>query len=138
VVTPVDVIREVYAGFDRGSIRELLAWLHPQVEWNEAEHVTFWPGSPFIGPEAVIRGLFARIPETFGDTWRIEIDRLFESGSTVIMQGRYSGTVQATGEHFSPQVAHIWELDDDRIVRFQQYTDTWLFATATGIAPFSG
>ena len=138
MVTPVDVIREVYAGFDRGSINELLTSLHPQAEWHEAEHVTFWPGSPFVGPDAVIRGLFARIPKVFGDTWSIDVERLFGSATTVIMQGRYSGIVQSTGEHLSPQVAHIWDFEDGKIVRFQQYTDTWLFAQATGITPVSG
>lgn len=37
------------------------------------------PGHSFIGPEAVVEGVFARIPATFGDTFRIEINRLLDS-----------------------------------------------------------
>ena len=137
MVEAVDVIRRVYEGFDRGDLSPLLESLDPQVEWNEAEHVTFWPGAAFHGPDAIVEGLFARIAPTFGRTWTVHVDRLLACGDTVIMQGRYRGTARATGSELSPQVAHIWDLVGDKIVRFQQYTDTWLFAQATGITPLT-
>ena len=65
----------------------------------------------------------------------MHVDRLLACGDTVVMQGRYTGTAQATGRELSPQVAHIWDVADGKIVRFQQYTDTWLFEEATGIPP---
>lgn len=128
-------VRGLYEAFARGDVPSVLAAFDPKIEWNEAEHVTFWPGSAFVGPEAVVEGVFMRIPETFGDTFRIEVGRLHECGDTVVMEGRYLGTVQATGTDLSAQVVHVWDLDGDRIVRFQQYTDTWQFAEATGIQP---
>ena len=66
----VEIIRRVYEGFDRGDIDALLSSLHPDVEWNETEHVTFWPGSAFTGPDAIVNGLFARIPGIFGQRGR--------------------------------------------------------------------
>ena len=135
MVDAVHVVRSVYDAFARRDIAAALATFDAQIEWNEAEHVTFWTGSAMIGPEAIVEGLFRRIPGIFGRTWRIHVERLFGCSSTVIMQGRYSGTAQSTGLHLSPQVVHIWDLDGDRIVKFQQYTDTWLFAEATGITP---
>lgn len=137
MVEGVDIIRQVYEGFDRGDLSPLLESLDPQVEWNEAEHVTFWPGTAFRGPDAIVEGLFARIVPTFGRTWTVHVDRLLGCGDTVIMQGRYRGTARATGNKLSPQVAHIWDLVGDKIVRFQQYTDTWMFAQATGITPLT-
>ena len=137
MVEAVDIIRRVYEGFDRSDLGPLLESLDPNVEWNEAEHVTFWPGAAFHGPAAIIEGLFAHIPRTFGRSWTVHVDRILNCGDTVIMQGRYSGTAQATGRELSPQVAHIWDLVGDQIVRFQQYTDTWLFAQATGITPLT-
>ena len=137
MVDGVPIIRRVYDGFDRGDIGPLLAALDPDVEWNEAEHVTFWRGTAFHGADAIVEGLFARIGPTFGRTWAVHVDRLLACGDTVIMQGRYHGTARATGRELSPQVAHIWDLVGDKIVRFQQYTDTWLFAQATGITPLT-
>lgn len=92
-------------------------------------------GGPFIGPDAITADLFAKIPTTFGTTWKVRVDRLLATGNTVIMEGRYHGTAQATGTPLAPQVAHIWDLTDGRITRFQQYTETWLFAHATGTPP---
>jgi uncharacterized protein len=35
------------------------------------------------------------------------------------------------------QAAHVWDLRNGKIVKFQQYTDTWLVAQVTGITPKS-
>lgn len=130
-----DIIRQIYEGFDRGDLSPLLESLDPDVEWNEAEHVTFWPDTAFHGPDAIVQGLFARIAPTFGRTWKVHVERILVCGDTVIMQGRYNGKVRATGRNLSPQVAHIWDLAGDKIVRFPQRTDTWLFAEATWAQP---
>jgi uncharacterized protein len=129
-------IEELYEAFGRGDIESVLQSMDPQIEWNEAEHVTFWNGAPFIGPEAVLQGVFARIGETFGDTFRIEPGRFVDCGTTVLLEARYRGVAQATGKTLDVQVAHVWDLGDDgKVIRFQQYTDTWAFAEVTGQAP---
>lgn len=128
-------LEELYGAFAEGDIPTVLAAMSPNIEWNEAEHVTFWEGAPFVGPDAVLQGVFARIPETFGDTFRIEVDRFVDGGSTVLVQGRYRGVCQDTGNELDVQVAHVWDLEGDKVVRFQQYTDTWAFAEATGQTP---
>ena len=131
-------IEEVYGAFARGDMEAVLGAMDPQIEWNEAEHVTFWTGQPFIGPDAVVQGVFARIPETYGDTFRIEPQRVADCGSTVLVEARYHGVVQATGTEFDIQVAHVWDFGaDGKVTRFQQYTDTWAFAEATGETPVS-
>jgi uncharacterized protein len=43
--------------------------------------------------------------------------------------------VKATGKPLDAQVAHIWDFRDGKVVRWQQYTDTWQFAQVTGITP---
>lgn len=128
-------IEGLYASFAAGDVPSVLAALSPDIEWNEAEHVTFWPGKAFIGPDAVVSGVFARIPETFGDTFRIEVGRILDCGSTVVMEGRYRGVAQATGRELDVQVAHVFDIADGTVTRFQQYTDTWAFAEVTGEAP---
>ena len=94
----------LYGSFAKGDVPTVLAAMDPEVEWNEAEHVTFWTGKPFVGPDAVAQGVFALIPETFGDTFRIEITQLLDCGSPVVMEGHYKGTVQSTGKDLDVQV----------------------------------
>jgi uncharacterized protein len=127
-------IRGIYEALARGDVAAVLAVLHEQIEWNEAEHFTYWPGGAFIGPEAVVAGVFARIGQDI-DGFRIDVWRMVAAGDTVLAEARYGGTVKATGRAIDAQVAHVWDLRDGKVVRFQQYTDTWHFAQATGVAP---
>ena len=108
--------------------------LHEQAEWNEAEHFTFWTGGTLIGPQAVLTDVIARIPQMF-DGLGIEVGRIVAAGDTVLVEARYKGTAKATGKPIDAQVAHVWDLRDGKVVRFQQYTDTWQVAQATGVAP---
>lgn len=130
-------VQGLYEAFAKGDVPTVLAAMDPGIEWTEAEHVTFWPGHSFIGPEAVVAGVFARLPATFGDTFRIEIDRLLDSGSAVVMEGRYKGIVQATGKALDAQVTHVWDIADGKVAKLRQYTDTWQWAEATGETPLT-
>jgi uncharacterized protein len=131
----LDLVNAIYDAFSRGDVPGMLAMLDPQVEWNEAEHVTLWPGGPVYGPDQVAAQVLSRIPELFGDTFRIQVERLHACGDTVIMQGRYTATALATGKNMSVPVIHVWDVADGKVVRFQQYTDTWAFAETTNIRP---
>jgi uncharacterized protein len=128
------VIRGIYEDLSRGDAAAVLATMHEQIEWNEAEHYTYWPGGPFIGPQAVVNGVFARIAQDLMG-FRIDVHRIVAAGETVLVEARDRGTVNATGRAFDAQVAHVWDVRDGKAVRFQQYTDTWLFAQVTGVAP---
>jgi ketosteroid isomerase-like protein len=132
----VQFVKGVYEALARGDMHTMLAAFDPGIEWNEAEHVTFWNGDPFIGPDAVFRGVFARVPATFGNTLRVEVTRLHDCGSVVVVEGRYHGVAQATGKTLNAQVTHVWDIADGKLVKFQQYTDTWQFAQATGEIPW--
>jgi ketosteroid isomerase-like protein len=128
------IVREIYEAFARGDIMAVMGALHEQAEWNEAEHYTFWNGGPFIGPQAVLNGVIARIPQTL-DGFGIEVGRIVAAGDTVLVEARYKGTAKATGKPVDAQAAHVWDLRDGKVVRFQQYTDTWQFAQVTGVDP---
>jgi ketosteroid isomerase-like protein len=128
------IIRGIYEALARGDVAAVLGVLHEQVEWNEAEHFTYWPGGAFLGPQAVVGGVFARLGQDI-ENFRIDVRRILAAGDTVLVEARYGGTVKATGKSIDAQVAHVWDLRDGQVVRFQQYTDTWQFAQVTGVAP---
>lgn len=129
------VVRGIYDAFGRGDVEAVLAALDEKVEWHEAEHSTYWGGGPFVGPQAVVEGLFARLGEDF-DGFRVDIDRIVGAGDTVVAEGRYrADAAKSTGQPLDAQVAHVWDVRDGKVVRFQQYTDTWQFAERTGVTP---
>jgi uncharacterized protein len=130
----VNTVRGIYEAFAKGDVSNLLAALDDKVEWHEAEHITYWPGGAFIGPQAVLEHVIARIPNDF-DGFTIDVRRIIGCGETVLAEARYRATAKATGKPIDAQVAHVWDFRDGKVVRWQQYSDTWQFAQATGVAP---
>src|SRR5262245_35545410 len=130
----VNTVRGIYEAFAKGDVSNLMAALDDKVEWHEAEHITYWPGGAFIGPQAVLEGVVARLPNDF-DGFTIDVRRIIGCGETVLVEARYRATAKATGKPIDAQVAHVWDFRDGKVVRWQQYSDTWQFAQATGVAP---
>jgi hypothetical protein len=132
----VTILRGGYEAFAKGDIPTVLGLFDPKIEWNEPEHTIYWPGGAHHGPQEIVNGVFARIPNDF-DGFQIEIRRMVASGDTVLVEARCRGTAKATGKPLDAQVAHVWDLRGGKVVRLQQYTDTWQFAQVTGITPKS-
>jgi ketosteroid isomerase-like protein len=84
----------------------------------------------------VLEGVLARIPQDF-DGFSVEVERTLGCGDTVVVEARYRGTAKATGKPLNSQVAHVWDLRNGKVVRWQQYTDTWQWADVTGVTPRS-
>jgi len=59
----VKVVRGAYEAFAKGDVAGVLGVLDGKVEWSEAEHMMYWPGGPFVGPQAALEGVFARTPK---------------------------------------------------------------------------
>ena len=128
----VALVEQAYDAFGRGDVETAIGLLSENIEWSEAENSPFWPGRAFRGPQEIVQEVFARLgAETTG--FRISISRILGCGETVLVEGRYSGTWNASGTSFDLQMAHIWDFENGKAVRWQQYTDTlgWARATAT-------
>jgi ketosteroid isomerase-like protein len=134
VVDNTEVVRQAYERFAAGDVPGLLGMMNPKIEWFEAENSLYWGGKPYVGPESVVEHVFARIQEDF-DGFSIDIQRISGCGNTVLVEARYGGTGKATGKPIDAQVAHVWDVRDGKLTRFQQYVDTWRLAQVTGHTP---
>ena len=59
----IEPVRALYAAFAKGDMPAALACMAPDIVWNEAENYPYADRNPYIGPEAVLMGVFARIGE---------------------------------------------------------------------------
>jgi ketosteroid isomerase-like protein len=121
----------LYEAFGRGDVPAVLGAFDPQISWSEADNFLYADGNPYIGPEAVAGGVFQRIVSDV-DGFAVVPERFVDGGETVVVEGRYRGTMKATGTPVNAQFAHVWTFRDGKIVRFQQYTDTRQWADAAG------
>ena len=127
------VIRGIYDAFAAGDGAGAMGRMSPDIVWNEAENNPWADGNPYIGPEAVAKGIFARCA-TEWDGFAVEVEELIDAGDTVIMLGRYGGTYKSTGRKQHTQVVHVWRVKDGQAVRFQQYLDTLQINRVMGLA----
>ena len=125
----VDTVRGMYAAFGSGDIATVIAALDPQVEWWEAENFIYADNNPYAGPGAVLEGVFMRI----GNEWEgfaVSPEGVLDAGDTIIGHGYYSGTYKKNAANVRAQFAHFFTFRGDKVVKFQQYTDTAQFLQA--------
>lgn len=119
----VDIVKSAYEAFGRGDIPYVLSLMAQDVVWNEAENFPYADGNPYIGPDAILNGVLARVGSEW-DNFAVAPDEIVDGGDTVIMLGRYKGAYKATGVAINAQAVHVFKLREGKIVSFQQYVDT--------------
>lgn len=126
----VSVIDGLYKAFGAGDIPNVLAAMDANVVWNEAEGNAYADGNPYIGPEAVLNGVFARVGEDY-EYFNLANIKLHDmSNNQVLATLRYQAKLKKNGVTFDAQVAHLWTLKDGKVSAFQQYVDTKKLADA--------
>lgn len=123
----LDLIRATYEGSSEENGRNLMAVLHPEVEWTEAEGFPY--AGTYVGVDALMAGVFARL----GSEWigyRADVHTYLADGDRAAAFGVYSGTYKATGKSMRAAFAHLYEVRDGKIRRMTQYVDTVMVAKA--------
>ncbi|MDA8449467.1 nuclear transport factor 2 family protein [Acidovorax sp. NCPPB 3859] len=123
----LELIRRTYEGSSEENGRNLLAVLHPQVEWTEAEGFPY--AGTYVGVEALMAGVFSRLAGEWID-YHAQVHTYLADGDRVAAFGVYSGTYKATAKSMQAPFAHLYEIRDGKIVRMSQYVDTVLVAKA--------
>ena len=120
----VELVTEGYKHFAEGNVEAVLALFHPELEWDECQGFPYISGDGiFIGGNAVVQGVFAKIPENMDD-FHIDIRELFGSDDKVVMVGHYRGVYKETGKEFKANATHVWTVKDGKATHFFQAVDT--------------
>ena len=126
----VKIIENLYAAFAVGDIPKVLAGLDEKVVWNEAEGNKYADGNPYIGPQAVLNGVFARIGAEYEYFKLVNIQLHEMENNQVLATLRYQAKLKNNGATYDAQVAHLWTLKAGKVIAFQQYLDTKKVAEA--------
>ena len=127
----IQLINTVYDAFAVGDMPTVLGSMHTDIIWNEAESNSMADGNPYIGPDAILNGVFARLGSNH-DYFNLKDIQLHNmSDNKVLATLRYDAKVKATGKAYNAQVAHLWTLNNNgEITAFQQFVDTKKLAEA--------
>lgn len=124
------VIDGLYKAFAAGDIPSVLGAMNSKIEWNEAESNKLADGNPYIGPDAILNGVFVRLLQDFDDFKLTNIVLHEITKNKVLATLRYNATSKLNGKFYDIQAAHLWQLIDGKVVGFQQYADTKKLADA--------
>ncbi len=128
----VELVQDIYNAFAAGDVAGVLGRMSPDIVWNEAENFVYADGNPYVGPEAVATGVFARCISEW-DGFAVVVEEILDAGETIVVLARYRGTYRATGRSQNTQAVHVWCISGGKAVRFQQYADTLQVAGVIGL-----
>lgn len=129
--TSKELVEGIYAAFAAGDMAAFTDSLAPDVLWNEAENYPYADRNPYRGAQDIMEGVFGRTAEDWNG-FSVQINEIVDGGNRVVAMGRYEGTHRQTGKRLDVQAAHVWTIENGKVVRFQQYIDTLGTARAMG------
>ncbi len=129
----LDVVHALYAAFARRDIQAMLACLAPDVVWCEPEN----PFNPAAGTHRGHQGFLAwvQIGRDAEDIELLEPSQFLSNKDAVAVVGRMRCRAKQTGRVYESDFVHVVTFRDDKIVRFQEYFDTYAAGEAFRNSP---
>ena len=121
MTTNKEIIENAYASFASGDVPAALGAMADDINWTEAEG--FPLAGSYVGPQAVLEGVFMRLGE-IGDDFAVLPEQFVADGDTVVALGTYQWKHKSSGEPATVKMVHVWNLDGGKAVSFQQHVDT--------------
>lgn len=121
MATNKELVEGVYANFASGDVPAVLGAMASDIQWAEAEG--FPLAGTYVGPQAVLDGVFMRLGE-IGDNFAAVPEQIVAEGDTVVALGNYTWNHKTSGEPAVVKMVHVWTVDDGKLATFQQHVDT--------------
>ena len=123
--TAFDVVKAHYDANDRRNIEGMLADIGPDTQWTEM--AGFPCAGTYRGREAIVENVFKVLVSMFDD-YTFKLEQLLDAGEYAVGIGTYSATHKTTRKSFEARVVHVWQVRSEKVLRFEQFTDTHLIA----------
>lgn len=117
-----ETIRKCYEKFGQGDISGLLEHLSDEIDFSVPEVENAPYGGLWHGRSQVER--FFELIEGAEHLTDFEAREFIAQGDRVVVLGRSTATVRATGRHYSTEWVHIHTVKDDKITAFVEFFDT--------------
>ena len=101
----VEAVRSIIDGIARGNPQALLQLLSDRVEWNEAENGPYWAGAAFVGRDAIMANVFARIQHDFQDL-HLTVRQVVGCGNAVLA-GSSTLTLGSSQKSLEPRLGTL-------------------------------
>lgn len=117
----LDIIRATYEGPSSENGKNLMAALSIDVVWTEAAGFPY--AGTYHGPQAIIDHVFQRLANEWID-YQAKVHTYLTEGDHVAAFGVYSGTYRQTGMAMKATFAHLYRLQQGKIISMEQTVDS--------------
>lgn len=121
MATNREIVEGAYASFAQGDVPAALGAMADDIQWAEADG--FPLAGTYVGPQAVLEGVFMRLGE-IGDEFAVVPEQIIADRDTVVALGNYTWKHKTSGEPAVVKMVHVWTMDGGKAVAFQQHVDT--------------
>lgn len=118
----LEAARRSYEAFARRDMDAVVADMHPEIEWHQAEGLPH--GGFYRGLDEVRRAIFDPLEDEWWAEFDAEPHEFLEAGGEIVVLGRYRGRAKGTGKLLDVPFVHVWSFRDGRAWRFRQFLDT--------------
>ncbi|MCF8714495.1 nuclear transport factor 2 family protein [Joostella atrarenae] len=127
-MTNLEIIKSTYEGKTSEENGENLAkYVAKDISWTEAEGFPY--AGTYIGLENIGRNVFSRLGSEWID-YKFTPEDYLSDGDKVVAYGTYTGIYKKTNRPFKARVAHIWKLNEGKIISFEQFVDSKMVTDA--------
>lgn len=121
-MTNLEIIKSTYEGKTSEENGENLAkHVAENISWTEAKGFPY--AGTYIGLESITENVFQRLGSEWID-YKFTPEDYISNKDKVVAYGTYSGTYKKTNKYFEARVAHIWKLNNGKIISFEQFVDS--------------
>jgi len=124
----VNTVQQLYAAFAKRDINAILCMLSPDVEWGEPAN----PFNPAAGTRHGHEGFleWLNIGRQSEEITVLEPRKFLTDNETVAVVGYTKCLAKPTGRSYETDFVHLVTIKDGKIVRFQEFFDTYAAAEA--------
>ena len=115
----LEIIKQAYSYLNEKDIPRYFSLMSPNVELYQTEELPW--GGHYRGldeSKVFLSKIFPLIDSS------VEISNYIQAGNKTVAIGKTSGVAKQTGKKFSCNLAHVWTVKEQKIVRLEVYIDT--------------
>ena len=113
MATNKELVESIYASFATGDVPAVLGAMAEDVQWTEADG--FPLAGTYVGPQAVLEGVFMRLGE-IGDDYAVMPEQFVADGDTVVVLGKYQWKNKTSGDPATVKMVHVLTLDGGKLL----------------------
>jgi ketosteroid isomerase-like protein len=124
----IEIVKQVYEAFAKRNINAILNLLSPDVEWGEPEN----PFNPAAGTRYGHDGFleWINIGRESEEILALEPRKFLADNDSVAVVGYTKCLAKPTGKIYETDFVHLVTLKDGKVIRFQEFFDTYVAAEA--------